>query len=212
MAHLSIRADGTSLERDGRPFPFIADTAWSAFADADLRDWRLYLQRRRQQGFTSVAVSILPILHDRTVRPLSRDPFATDADGHYDFDRPDNDYFATARRMVELARDEDITAALVVLWCNYVPGTWGAELTPWAVMDAEQRRSYITLATTTFSDLDPVYVISGDEHFHEREPTEVYGEALAQVKREAPPCLTPMHSPPEADLPAALADSPALDF
>jgi hypothetical protein len=47
-----------------------------------------YLQRRRQQGFTSLAVSILPILHDRTVREDAREPFAPDADGHYDFGAP----------------------------------------------------------------------------------------------------------------------------
>ena len=212
MPHLSVAADGSHLQRDGTFFPYIADTAWSAFADATEAEWLYYLQRRRQQGFTSVAVSILPILHDRTVREDAREPFALDADGHYDFSAPDPAYFANAERFTALARQHGITLTLVVLWCNYVEGTWGADLTPWAVMPEAQRRAYVSLVVSTFGSYEPIFAVSGDDHFTGDAAIRTYAETLAQLAAEAPECLRTAHSSPHATMPDVLGDSSDLDF
>ena len=50
MPHLSVAADGSHLQRDGTFFPYIADTAWSAFADATEAEWRYYLQDGGSRG------------------------------------------------------------------------------------------------------------------------------------------------------------------
>lgn len=209
---LTVAADGSHLLEGGSPWVLVADTAWSAFADAGLDEWRAYVRRRAEQGFNTVLVSVLPILHDRAVRADAREPFAVDPDGHYRFDQPDGDYFSRAVEMTRIAADGGLRLALVVLWCNYVPGTWGAERTPWAVMPEPLRNEYLELVVARFAGFDPILVISGDEHFHEDEPTRVYGDALARVKRIAPECLTTLHSTPDADLPPELADSPLLDL
>jgi len=39
---------------DGTPFFLLADTTWSSVLQAKLEDWRFFLARRRQQGFTAV--------------------------------------------------------------------------------------------------------------------------------------------------------------
>ena len=56
-------------------------------------------------------------------------------------------------------------AALVVLWCNYVPGTGWSERTPWAVFDETQRNRFVDSVPAHFADLNPMFVISGDEQF-----------------------------------------------
>lgn len=208
----AIAVDGTHFVRAGEPWVMVADTAWSAFADASRREWLQYVRARRAQGFNTVLISVLPILHDRATRADARDPFELDADGHYDFARPAAGYFEHAAWMVEAAAELEVTCALVVLWCNYVPGTWGAALTPWGVMTADQRNAHIDRVVAAFAEADPVFVISGDEAFAEPAQTEVYLDALKRVKRAAPWCLTTMHSTPSAVLPAQIADAPQLDF
>lgn len=209
---LVVAAEGTHLLRDGEPFVVVADTAWSAFADAGAAEWSGYIRMRRSQGFNTVLVSVLPILHDRAIREEAREPFRVTSEGHYDFDAPDEEYFSTARAMATVARAQGMTLALVVLWCNYVPGTWGADRTPWAVMSDEQRSSYIAYMADVFSEFEPIFVVSGDEHFHDERPTYAYLDALRRTKAAAPNCLTTLHSTPNADLPAVLADAPELDF
>jgi hypothetical protein len=212
MPDLTVAPSGTHLLRDGRPFPLVADTAWSAFADARLEDWGRYLNLRRNQGFTSVAVSALPILHDRTVRPGAREPFTVSAMGTYNFDEPDPLYWETAQMMARMAAEHDITLLVVVLWCNYVPGSWAAAITPDAVMTSTQRRAHVSRTVQAFINFDPIFVISGDEHFVEPEPVQIYFEVLRQVASEAPRALRTMHSTPTADLPPSIADSTLLDF
>jgi len=182
---LTVSPDGTHLQRDGAFFPYVADTAWSVFADATEDEWSWYLDRRRSQGFTSVAISILPILHDRTVHSDAREPFAVDADGHYDLDSPDPAYFARAARLVQHALDRKIVPTLVVLWCNYAPDTWGAELTPWAVMTAPQRRAYVSLVATTFGPLGPIFAVSGDDRFVDPAAIAAYVDVRDQLRAEA---------------------------
>jgi uncharacterized protein DUF4038 len=212
MPDLSIAPDGSHLLRHGTPFVLVADTAWSAFADATEAEWVHYLGRRRQQGFTGVAVSVLPILHDRTVRPGALEPFALLDDGHYDFAAPNEEYFARVRRFTELAVAHDLHPLLVLLWCNYVPGTWGAERTPWAVMSASDRRGYWDAVRTACQGHQPIFMLSGDDRFDSPAANDAYREMMAWVSSDAPDCLITAHSAPTAELPEDIADSPDFDF
>lgn len=212
LSRLAVAPDGTHFVRDGRPFPLVLDTAWAAFAIPSLPEWRHYLAVRRQQGFTGIMVTILPVLHDRTVTPGARAPFAVDADGHYDFDRPDAGYFELAGEFVRVAAAEGLVAGLVVLWNGYLPDTWGAAITPWAVMTPEQRTAYVSLVARTFGPQEPILIVSGDDHFRQPAAVAGYTAALAQLAREAPASLTTMHLSPVSRLPPHIADSPDLDF
>lgn len=207
-----VAADGRAFERDGKAAFVVADTVWSAFADAEPGEWRRYLRHRSRQGFTHLLISILPILHDRSVRASAREPFEVDADGRYDYTAPDESYFENAREMVAVARDEGMQCALVLLWCCYVPGTWGAERTPWAPMSPAEREAYIDLALARFADLDPMFIVSGDDAFTLESANEIYHDALRRVADGAPGALTTMHSTPSAALPVAIASDPSLSY
>jgi len=212
MADLTVAPDGSHLLRQGAPFVLVADTAWSAFADATEAEWVHYLSRRRQQGFTGVATSVLPILHDRTLRPGALEPFRVLEDGHYDFAEPSEEYFHRVGRFTQLAFDHGLHPLLVLLWCNYVPGTWGAELTPWGVMPAAGRRRYWDAVHAACRGQQPIFALSGDDRFDSEEANDAYREMMAWVSSEAPQSLVTAHSAPTAQLPEDIASSPDFDF
>jgi hypothetical protein len=211
MPRLTVDAAGTHVVHDGAFLPLIIDTAWSSFADPTEDQWRTYLATRRRQGFTAVLVSVLPVLHDRDERPGAREPFALDAAGHHDFARLDDAFFAAAREFTRIAHEEyGLRLMLTVLWNNYLPGTWGAEATPQAVMPAGHRHAYVARVADTFGDLDPIFVVGGDDHYTVPAANEGYLQALRHLRKTAPDCLLTTHSAPNATLPDEIAD--ALDF
>jgi hypothetical protein len=212
MSGWRVADDGRAFERGGAAAFMVADTVWSAFADAEPAEWRQYTRQRARQGFTHLLISVLPILHDRSVRPDALEPFAVDSEGRYRYDAPDEAYFERAREYVGIARDEGLHCALVLLWCCYVEGTWGAERTPWAPIPQPEREAYLDLAVDRFADLDPVLIVSGDDAFTVESANATYLDALHRVAARAPGLLTTMHSTPQAVMPAALADDGALSF
>jgi hypothetical protein len=212
MSELRIAGDGRSFQLDGTDAFIVADTVWSAFADAETNEWRQYVRRRAEQGFTHLLISVLPILHDRSVRDSAVEPFAKNAAGEYRYESPEERYFSRARELVSIAHDEGLRCCLVLLWCCYVPGTWGADRTPWAPIPPKQRSAYLDLAVDRFADLDPILIVSGDDAFSLESANEVYHDALRQVTARAPQLLTTMHSTPRAMLPDDIAADPALDF
>lgn len=211
MHCLTVAPSGTHLLTDGELAPLVIDTAWSSFADPTEQEWRSYLTIRRRQGFTAVLVSALPIPHDRDERPSAREPYPRDAAGRPDFGRPDRAYFALAREYTRIAHEEfGLRLMVTVLWNNYLPGTWGADLTPHTVMPVECRRAYVRTVADTFGDLDPVFVVGGDDHYTVPAANAGYREAVALLRERAPDCLLTTHSAPNTTLPDDLAD--ALDF
>jgi Protein of unknown function (DUF4038) len=204
---LTPHESGDFLLRDGVPTFLLADTLWAAFSRMSMTEWRDVLRLRRRQGFNAVNISILPIAHDRSVSADAKVPFRLREDGSWDLD-----HLADARRMVEVALDEGIVPILVVLWCNYVPNTWGAALNPETVLDEEQTDRYVRLVVETFADLGPVFCISGDERFDDELAVARYRRTLETIRSAAPDCLTTLHSTPDAKPPADLLAHPALDY
>jgi Protein of unknown function (DUF4038) len=190
----------------------LADTLWAAFSRMSRHEWVDALRLRRRQGFNAINISVLPIAHDRSLSGDARAPFVAREDGTWDLDRPDPDYFDRAREMVTLARDHGILLVLVVLWCNYVPNTWGSERTPELAMDDRQSRAYVDLVLETFADLQPIFCVSGDDSLDDPVALDRYRDALHQIKQTAPDCLTTVHSTPRASLPLDWVEDPALDL
>lgn len=209
---LTVDPRGDRLLRDGQPLFLLADTLWAAFSRMSDTEWADALRLRRRQGFNAVNVSVLPIAHDRSLDGDGASPFAVRANGSWDLDTLDPDYFARARAMVTLAQELGLTAVLVILWCNYVPGTWGSQRTPELAMDDAQTGRYLDLVLETFADLAPIWCVSGDDSLDDLVALSRYRSALHQLRRGAPQCLTTMHSTPSAFLPQNWVDDPALDL
>ncbi|GAA3452289.1 apiosidase-like domain-containing protein [Dactylosporangium matsuzakiense] len=197
---------------DGAPAFLLADTLWAAFVRPTEQEWVAYLRLRRRQGFNAVNINVLPIPHDRSAAPGEREPFAVRPDGSWDFDAPDPAYLANARRMLETAVEHGMVPILVVLWCNFVPGTWGAALTPGLVMTEEQTAAHVDRVVDAFADLGVVFAASGDENFTDPQSTDRYASVLRRLRDRAPDNLRTLHPAPFVTPPAVLADGDLVDF
>ena len=161
---LEIAPGGRSLQQDGQPFFWLADTCWSAFTNITDDEWEAYLDQRAAQGFNVIQINTLP-QWDRCGSLLDCQPFPRREDGIcYDFYRILPGYFARAQKMCA-AVQRGFTLALVVMWCNYVPGTWASEMFGGNVIPEEAVEPIVRTICESFRLFDPVWVISGDTGF-----------------------------------------------
>ncbi|HEX6972240.1 MAG TPA: DUF4038 domain-containing protein [Limnochordia bacterium] len=210
MSSIRIADTRDRFIRDGRPWFYLADTAWSAFTSATLEEWEAYLDYRRLQGFNALQIDILS-QWDRSESTYNIHPFRVRDDGTYDFHEINHEYFQRARQMMEMAVARGFVPALVVLWCNYVQGTWANKRKPQDRIPFELVKPYVEHVVDVFQRFDPIYVVSGDTDFNE-ESIPYYRTALEVIDARAPEALTTLHLSPPTDWPAEFVDSPRLDF
>lgn len=206
---ITVAEHGRGFEKDGKPFFYLADTCWSAFTNIGPEEWAFYLKRRREQGFRVLQINILP-QWDACATPYRYYPLPT-ADGiHFSFTEWQPAYFERARQMCLEAKDQGFELALAVLWSNYVPGTWSSTKIPENQMPFSFLESYLERVHSTFSDLNPIYLISGDTDFCPQ-ANEYYAFALQYLKAHAPQCLYTFHiRGRDTALPQQFADQ--IDF
>ncbi|MDF2923809.1 MAG: hypothetical protein K0R57_2723 [Paenibacillaceae bacterium] len=214
MGSLSISPDRQLLMRDGKPFFYLADTVWSVFDNASEEEWETYLEVRRAQGFNAVQISVLPILHDASGTSLGVAPFVDDGKGNWDFLSPNPVFFDKAERMVARAVEYGMLPALVVLWCNYIPGSW-ANASPAGsrhTMPIDAAKPFAEYVGRRFAAYDPVYFISGDTRFEDERVNGYYQLVLDSLKAVSPEALTALH-PGSCfhQLPEQFVDSANLD-
>ena len=132
--------------------------------DATEDEWSFYLRRRSRQGFNAALLSVLPILHDRSVGGSNVAPFDEDAVGSGAW-RFNSGFFDLLRRRLDMASEAGIVCGLVLLWVNYVEGTWGANRTPGFVMPEEARGEYLEALSKVVQDGECLLIVSGDAGF-----------------------------------------------
>lgn len=189
---MSVSDDRTMLLRDGKPFFYLADTCWAAFTNITQEEWDYYLYKRKAQGFNALQINILP-QWDASTSALSHHPFALNEQGEYDYHRICTAYFRHARQMCIQAKQAGFTLSLVVLWCNYVPGTWVRDLCHQPTMPMACIEDYVKIVHESFSDLHPMYVIAGDTDFPIQETIDTYVYAAGLLRKLAKECLFTVH-------------------
>ena len=220
MTNLKISPTKDYFIRDGLPFFYLADTVWSAFTNASLEEWDYYLGYRRRQCFNILQINILA-QWDRSGSDIDIHPFSVHEDGTYNFADINGAYFDRAEKMLEMAVERGFIPALVLLWSNYVPGTFFDRLAYRDVMPKENIAGYVAYAVQRFGKFNPIYFISGDTNFEKGVASEHYYLALETVKRITPENLTTLHlcggeinkpTPDPVEIPRMLIESPDLDF
>ncbi|MCI5943091.1 MAG: DUF4038 domain-containing protein [Eubacterium sp.] len=192
MGRLKVGENKCSFTLDNKPFFYLADTIWSAFTNVTMEEWRYYLKTRKAQGFTVLQINTLP-QWDRCMTDVGVYPFATEDGQKMDFSRWEKDYYDRARQMCRMAKEEGFQLALVVLWLNYVPGTWGSRMTDINVMPEEMVEEYTEKVVREFEEFEPIYVVSGDTDFDTEEAVRYYEKALSVLCEKSPDSLKTMH-------------------
>ena len=178
--------------KDGKPFFYLADTCWSAFTNIPENDWHYYLQYRKRQGYNVLQINILP-QWDASGTDLNYVPYVLKEDGGYDFTKINDDYFQHAKRMCEIAKEYNFELALVALWCNYVPKTWANNMLPLNTMPFDCVDRYIEKVDETFTQFNPIYIISGDTDLNEEITKNYYNKASDLLREAAPQCIQTLH-------------------
>ena len=192
MNRVTVSEDKSTFCRDKKPFFYLADTIWSAFTNITGDEWIYYLKRRKEQGFNVLQINTMP-QWDRCISDIGLYPFAT-ADGHrFDFTKLNEAYYEHAVRMCEQAKEEGFQLALVVLWLNYVPGTWGSKVMDCNVMPKEFVKTYTEKIVHVFNRFEPIYIVSGDTDFDTPEAVSYYRDALDVLCEKSPHTLKTMH-------------------
>lgn len=192
MSKLKVDRNGRNFILDGQEFFYLADTVWSAFTNATIEEWEFYLEKRWTQGYTVLQINTLP-QWDRCMSEINCFPFHTEDGQKFDFSKWNEEYYIRARKMCQMAVDKGFQLALVVLWLNYVPGTWGSKMTDMNVMPQEFVAKYCIKVVEIFEEFDPIYIISGDTDFDTPQAITYYESALATVCKNSPDSLKSMH-------------------
>ena len=213
MGKITISENREYFLRDGKPFFYFADTVWSVFSNATIEEWEEYLIYRRTQNFNAVQISVLPVLHDASNTYTGIYPFHPSSEGNWDFYRINDEFFDKAEKMVQMACDKGMVPVLVVLWNNYVPGTWANKKVPQYGIPKDAVKPYTEYVVRRFDKYNPMYFISGDTRFENEEIVEYYLITLNTLKSLAPHALTAMHITSRFhELPEAIVNSDQLDF
>ena len=110
---------------DGRPFFWLADTAWQLIHDLDEAEIRRYFANRRDKGFTVIQTVVLaelrfdkpnafghfPIEPQRPDRPIIKEG-------------PNNDYWDDVERVLRLAAEHGLYVGLLPTWGRWVSSDW----------------------------------------------------------------------------------------
>ncbi len=118
-----------------------------------------YLDFRKRQGFNVLQINALP-QWDASEHTPEALPFRKTGDGEYDYSAIDDRYFDRACTFLRMARDRGFIPALVLLWYNYVPGTWASDGQRKKPMPFEAVRPYTEYVVRRFAAFDPIYIIS----------------------------------------------------
>ncbi len=181
---MSIKVSDTKdyFLKDGKRFFYLADTCWSAFTNISYEEWKYYLEYRRMQGFNTIQINILP-QWDRSESDCYIDPFDVLQDGNWNFSRINKEYFNRVEDMLEMTSESGFTPALVVLWCNYVKGTWGSRIDSSKIIPKENLEDYVSYVVDRYRRFNPIFIVSGDTNFETDEATDYYLSALKIIKR-----------------------------
>jgi hypothetical protein len=213
MKHIQIDSNKMVFTENGRPFFYLADTAWMAFSNMNIEEWEEYTDFRKAQGFTAVQISILPILNDTSKDNNTMMPYGIENTGKMDFSTRNEVYFEKAERMVEIMVKKDLVPALAVLWNNYVPTAWAAERTGnISLMPESYLPEYASYVAKKFDRFRPMYLISGDTGFDSEIVTRYYFILLEEMKKRCPDALMTMHIKPKVEIPGVICGSKSLDF
>jgi hypothetical protein len=149
---------------DGKPFFWLADTAWQLIHDLDEAETRRYLADRRDKGFTVIqtvalaehrfdqpnAFGHLPIEPKHPDRPLAKDG-------------PNNDYWDDVERVLRMAGEHQLYVGLLPTWGKYVTTSWQSGLVDgfFTVANAEAYGRFIGARFKDHANL--IWILGGDK-------------------------------------------------
>ena len=175
------------------------DNRWSAFTNISMENWNYYVNYRHSQGFNCVQINVLK-QWDSSGDELNLYPFPIKKDGeergdHFEFDYSviNEEYFDAAEEKLKVLAEYGMTPVLVLLWGNYVPGTWESRFTNNNLFPYEALELYVSYVTKRFKKYEPIYFVSGDSDFPTEETVKYYRKVLETARANDPDAIYTFH-------------------
>lgn len=157
-----MSADGRRLETvTGRPFFYLADTAWTLPQRVKWDDALEYLNRRKTQGFTAVQIVALDPERD----PDMRNPAGEPALHQGDLNRPNEEYFRYLDWIVRTAEQLGLYVLLLPVWGQLVVGeNWSGKTFPKTVHEDNAFRYGEWIGARYRDRQNIIWCLGGDRH------------------------------------------------
>lgn len=204
---LKVHESGRFLQyEDGRPFFYLADTAWEFFHRLDLEEARRYLDDRAGKGFTVIQAVVLAELDGLgTPNSMGQSPLENN-----DPTKPNEEYFRHVDRLVELAAERGLYIGMLPTWGDKVNRKWG--IGP-EVFTPENARVYGEFLGRRYERAPILWILGGDrpvENDRHRAIWIAMAEGLRQGDSGAH--LMTYHPMGEQSSADYFPDAPWLDF
>jgi hypothetical protein len=185
---LRVSADGRHLvEADGRPFFYLADTAWELFHRLDREEARHYLEDRARKGFTVVQAVVLAERDGlRTPNPYGHRPLVDN-----DPRRPEEKYFEHVDWIVDRAESLGLTVGMLPTWGD----KWHSrQTTPGPrVFDVGNADAYARFIGARYRDRAVIFILGGDRNPETEEDYAIVRAMARGLKATAPHILVTYH-------------------
>lgn len=145
---------------DGKPFFYLADTAWELFHRLSREDAEYYLKNRTKKGFTAIqAVVIAELDGISTPNAYGHLPFINqDPTRPAIIEGPDNDYWDHVDHIVHCANNEGLYMSLLPTWGRY----WHDGSQP--VFNPQNARIYGRWLAERYKDDAIIWILGGDRN------------------------------------------------
>lgn len=174
---LKVSENGHFLTHgDGRPFFYLADTAWELLHRLNREDAEAYLQRRADQGFTVIQTVVLAELDGLNVPNAYGDLPLKDRDPL----QPNERYFEHVDWVVNKAESLGLHVGLLPTWGDKWNKKWGVGPEIFTVTNAE---AYAAWLGRRYADRAVIWITGGDRPI-ETEGHRTLIEAMARGLRQ----------------------------
>jgi len=153
---LRVSDNGRYLaDADGKPFFYLADTAWELFHRLNEKDADFYLTQRAEQGFTVIQCVILAEFDGLRVPNANGDLPLIDNDPC----KPNEAYFRHVDRVVSIMQQRGLVAGLLPTWGDKWNKAWGAGP---EIFTPENARVYGEYLGKRYRDQPVIWILGGD--------------------------------------------------
>jgi len=149
---------------DGKPFFWLADTAWQLIHDLDEAEIRRYFSDRHDKGFTVIQTVVLVEL--RSDKPNAYGHFPIEPkqpDRPIIKDGPDNDYWDDVERVLRLGNEYGLYIGLLPTWGKWVISDWQNGIVN-GFFTTTNAEAYGRFIGTRFKDYNNIiWILGGDK-------------------------------------------------
>lgn len=163
---------------DGKPFFWMADTAWELFHRCDLEEAALYLKKRSEQGFNVIQAVALAELDGLNVPNPNGDRPLFDNDPS----KPNEKYFQHIDSIIMLAESHGIYIALLPTWGDKLfKNNWGKGP---EIFNPQSARTFGKWIGSRYKDQkNVVWVLGGDRNPRQNsDDVEVWRQMAAGIE------------------------------